>query len=306
MADKMIYMDDSVNPKDFIGSPAGFADQRLVVVPRPVIVEALDRPLTRRMVVTDAGYFPRAAGHGRNRRRGAGGTVVIVCVAGSGWIETGGMRTEVGPAHVVVLPGGTGVPHSYGASEADPWTIWWCHLRGTDVPELLEVAGVKAPGSVVPLASVDRLAASLDEIVSTLENDQGPTGLIESSGAAWRLLTQLATDRRIPAPDEPMERALTYLRSRIEGTVRVPDLAAMLGVSTTRLGRLFRDSTGGGVVAHHLVLKMAHARHLLDTTELSIAEVGRRVGMTDQFYFSRQFSRTHGMSPTSYRAERKG
>ncbi|MET0989447.1 MAG: hypothetical protein ABWY54_02245 [Glaciihabitans sp.] len=28
--------------------------------------------------------------------------------------------------------------------------------------------------------------------------------------------------------------------------------------------------------------------------------------MADQFYFSRQFSRLHNMSPSSYRAHRKG
>jgi AraC family transcriptional regulator of arabinose operon len=28
--------------------------------------------------------------------------------------------------------------------------------------------------------------------------------------------------------------------------------------------------------------------------------------MDDQFYFSRQFRRVHGLSPSAYRAERKG
>jgi AraC-like DNA-binding protein len=51
---------------------------------------------------------------------------------------------------------------------------------------------------------------------------------------------------------------------------------------------------------------MARARHLLDTTDLTIGEIGREVGMNDQFYFSRQFRQTHGESPSAYRARRKG
>ncbi|GAB2575848.1 hypothetical protein GCM10027269_35210 [Kribbella endophytica] len=38
----------------------GFRNQRIVVVPRPLVTEALARPVTRRLVVTVAGYFPTA------------------------------------------------------------------------------------------------------------------------------------------------------------------------------------------------------------------------------------------------------
>ncbi|HEY4153175.1 MAG TPA: hypothetical protein VGM38_07610, partial [Pseudolysinimonas sp.] len=38
----------------------GFRNQRLVVVPRPAVTEALRRPVTRRLMVTDVGYYPDA------------------------------------------------------------------------------------------------------------------------------------------------------------------------------------------------------------------------------------------------------
>ena len=38
----------------------GFADQRLCVVPQPAVQAATQRAVTRRLVVTDAGYFPEA------------------------------------------------------------------------------------------------------------------------------------------------------------------------------------------------------------------------------------------------------
>ena len=41
----------------------GFQNQRLVVVPRPLVRDALSRPITRHLVVTDAGV-----GHGRRPR----------------------------------------------------------------------------------------------------------------------------------------------------------------------------------------------------------------------------------------------
>ncbi|SDZ50801.1 AraC family transcriptional regulator [Herbiconiux ginsengi] len=282
----------------------GFDNQRLCVVPRPLVTEALARPVTRRLVVTDAGYFPHAVAHGRHRLAGAEETIVIVCVAGSGWVDVDGVRTRVGSSTAIVLPGG--IPHSYGASETDPWTIWWCHVRGTDVPELIEAAGIDPTRIALSLRAVDRITAMLDEIVGSLERDQSPARLLATAGMAWRMLTQLAVDRRLPEQGEPLERAMRYLEERVDGTIRVPELAALVGVSSSHLSALFREATGGGVLAHHTALKMARARRLLDTTTLPVAEVGREVGMNDQFYFSRQFRRTHGVSPSAYRAQRKG
>ncbi|WP_309070841.1 AraC family transcriptional regulator [Arthrobacter sp.] len=295
---------DSEEP--MVERATGFDHQRLVVVPRPLIRDALSRPVTRRMVVTDAGFFPRAESHGRRRPSGAPETIVMLCVAGSGWVEVGGVRSQVEKGTAVVLPGNTGTPHAYGALAQNPWTIWWCHVRGTDVPEIIGEAGISEERPLIGLVAVDRLTAILDEIVTDLERDQSPARLIATSGLAWRLLTLLAVDRRSPERGAPLEQAMRFLEERIDGSIRVPDLAALVGVSSSQLSKLFREATGGGVLAHHLALKMARARLLLDTTVLSVAQVGRAIGMDDQFYFSRQFRRVHGLSPTAYRAERKG
>jgi len=282
----------------------GFEHQRLNVVPLPLIETALARPVTRRMIVTDAGYFPHADHHGRQRPAGARETIVIVCVAGTGWVEHDGVRARVGPGGAIVIPGG--VPHSYGASESDPWTIWWCHVRGTDVAELVEAAGIRPGELTLSLRSLDRITAQLDEIVSALERDTTPARLVATAGMAWRLFTLLAVDRVLPEDGTPLERAMRYLQERVDGRVQVAELAALVGVSPSHLAALFRGATGGGILAHHLSLKMARARRLLDTTDLTVAEIARQTGMDDPFYFSRQFRKVHGMSPTAYRNTRKG
>jgi len=284
--------------------PDGFDHQRLSVVPRPLVEAALARPVTRRLLVTDAGYFPRATDHGRRRPGGAQETIIIVCTAGKGWLDAGGTRTRVGSSTAVVIPSAT--PHAYGAEPDDPWTIWWCHVRGADVAELLQAAGVGPGRMTLSLRAVERATALLDEISTSLERDTTPARLLATSGMAWRLLTQLAVDRALAEDGTPLERAIRYLEERVDGRVQVPELAAMVGVSASHLAALFRDATGGGVLAYHLAQKMARARLLLDTTDLPVAEVGRAVGMDDPFYFSRQFRRTHGVSPSGYRAQRKG
>ena len=71
----------------------GFPGQRLHVLPRLLVGEALQRKPTSRMLVTDAGYFPHAAMHGRIRRAGAPEAIVIMCAEGSGWCELAGSGT---------------------------------------------------------------------------------------------------------------------------------------------------------------------------------------------------------------------
>lgn len=304
MADDSGLMNDSLasSQRSAVGRATGFVDQRLCVVPRPIVRDALARPVTRRLVVTDAGYFPDASGHGRHRPRGADESIVILCVAGAGWVETVGGRGDVSPSTAVVIPAGT--PHSYGAADTDPWTIWWCHVSGSDAAELVaEIGSVQLP---VPVRGMDRHTIMIDEIISALEREQSPLTLLATAGIAWRMLTQLAVDGRLPPHDAPVQQAMRYLAERLGSHVPVPELAARFGVSASHLSTLFRIATGGGVLAYHTALKMGLARRLLDMTTLSIAEVGREIGMPDQFHFSRQFRKLHGVSPSVYRAQHKG
>ncbi|HEY3547909.1 MAG TPA: AraC family transcriptional regulator [Propionicimonas sp.] len=282
----------------------GFRNQRLVVVPRPAVAEALDRPVTRRLVVTDAGYYPEARDHLMRRPRGAPETIIIVCVSGNGWVQIGEVVHRVTPRAAVVIP--RSVPHSYGAGDGQPWTIWWCHLRGTDVAELTASMGVSPSKPTVSVRGIERAVALLDEIVSGLERDQSPARLVAAAGAAWKLLTQISVDQVFPAPGDPLQRAMSYLAERLDGAVPVPDLARLVGVSPSHLTALFRKATGGGVLAHHTALRMARARQLLDTSSATIADIAREVGYDDPLYFSRQFRRHHAMSPRDYRMRDSG
>ncbi|WP_281883390.1 AraC family transcriptional regulator [Agromyces rhizosphaerae] len=282
----------------------GFDGQRLSVLPRPLVGAALAAPVTRRMLVTDVGLFPRAAGHARRRPGGASEAIVIACAAGSGWVDTGGVRARVAPGTAVVIP--AGVAHAYGATPGDPWSIRWCHVRGTDVAELVEATGVAPGRATFALRSPERVSDLLDEMALSLARDTTPATLVSVAGLAWRLLTQLAADRLRPEAGSPLQRAMRELEERLDARVPVPELAARVGLSASHLQALFREATGGGVAAHHAALRMARARTLLDTTDLPVGEVGRRVGMADPFYFSRQFRRVHGMSPRAYRGTRKG
>jgi AraC family transcriptional regulator of arabinose operon len=281
----------------------GFRGQRLCVVPHPQVEAALVRPATRRLMVTDAGFFPAARGHLRIRPQGSAESIIMLCTSGSGFVHIAGERHQLTPSTWTAIP--AHAPHEYGANDGDPWTIWWLHVRGTDSAEITRPM-LGAPHQVLRLRSLDRVVALFDELLALLEGRLSPAHLLAASGVAWNLLTRISADTILPAEGSALERAIRYLEARPDGSIRVPDLASMVGVSASHLTALFRESTGGGPAAFHTSLKMAKARGLLDTTSMSIAAVARAAGYDDPLYFSRQFRRIHGASPTEYRARTKG
>ncbi|OBI12389.1 MULTISPECIES: AraC family transcriptional regulator [unclassified Mycobacterium] len=79
------------------------------------------------------------------------------------------------------------------------------------------------------------------------------------------------------------------------------DVAGELGVTPGHLTTVVRRRTGRTVGEWITDRRMAAARGLLAETDLPIREVARRVGMSDPGYFSRLFSRAHGVSPRRWR-----
>jgi AraC family transcriptional regulator, arabinose operon regulatory protein len=286
-----------------VGPPAAFAGQRVSVVPRPQVNVALRQPATRQLTVVDAGYYPLAAGHYRLREKGTRNVIVILCVNGTGTVEIGGTTYQMGPSSYAVLP--AFVPHAYRSSTEKPWTIWWVHLLGAEIGDLTRIL-MHDHKPVVRIRSVDRAVALFDELLALLEKNLSPANILASSGVAWQLLTRLAADSALPNDGSPLERAMQYLENRVDGTIQVGELAALVGVSPSHLSALFRQATGSGPAAYHIATKMARARSLLDTTSLPVAEVAHLSGYADALYFSRHFRRHHGISPSTYRAQAKG
>jgi len=277
----------------------------MLVLPRPRVREALQLPGTAHLVVTDCGYFPEAQSHGRSRPVPIAQAVVIVCAKGSGWCETDAGRFDVGAGQVIILPPGR--PHSYGTDAGDPWTLWWLHVAGRDLPAFLAAAGMTAEAPVRALSDVYRVVALVAEVLQWMERDQTIASLLAASGAAWHLMTLLASDRVTRNPRSgSIDQAAEFLREHIDERVDVAQLAAMVRLSPSHFAALFKKQIGYPVLQYQTQLRMARAREVLDTTELPIAQVAAIAGYADSFYFARQFKRLHGVTPFRYRAQHKG
>ncbi|MEL7976303.1 helix-turn-helix domain-containing protein [Isoptericola sp. F-RaC21] len=303
MSDPAEYMDDSMGSieRQRIRLRDGFPGQRMRVLPSPLVAHAQDRPATAQILVTDVGYFPKAAMHGRARPKGALQDIVMICVAGRGICSTPSGDHQVRAGDALIIPAGT--PHRYEAHPTDPWTIWWMHITGLAVGALLMAAGATARRPVVPLSDTSRVVALMETVLRRMGRDETESSLVAASGAAWHALALIAADPHTAHTRgaNPIEATLEFLQTNFAEHVSVPELARMAGLSQSHFAALFRKATGFGVIEYQTRLCMASARELLDTTDRNIASIAQQVGYSDPLYFSRQFRRIHSLSPSEYR-----
>lgn len=274
----------------------GFSGQRLVVLPRPLVGRLAKLQPFAQLQITDIGYYPKADGHLMRRPTGCPQAVVILCVAGGGWVECAGQRSGLGARQALVIPAGTA--HAYGADADHPWTIWWMHLSGAQAATFIHRPGV------LPAEEATRLVTLWDEALTRLEHDDSQHGLLVAAGTAWHLMTLLMDQS--PRHGDAVQAAVRLMGERLDGHFDVVTLAQAVGLSPSHFAARFRATMGRSVMDHYLRLRMAQARELLDTSTLPIAMVAERTGFSDPFHFSRVFRRIHACSPRKYRQQHKG
>ncbi len=282
----------------------GFAGQRLVVVPRSILGGSAQHPLLKQLLPTDAGYYPKAKGHRCARAAGSQEAIFIYCADGEGWCEIAGRSHPIKKNQLLIIPAGT--PHAYGAGPAHPWTIHWFHAIGTNVPYYLERLGVTREKPVVPLGGNVRLFSLFEEVLEGLEHGFTLTHLIYAAHSLLHLMGLILrhkdefhygeTDVR-----QRIAESVEFMKGHLREPLNVATLAALVNLSRSHYTTLFRRVMGYAPQSYLNHLRMQRAVQLLNTTELSVKQIGDQLGFSDQFYFSRAFKRMHNHSPSEHR-----
>jgi transcriptional regulator GlxA family with amidase domain len=101
--------------------------------------------------------------------------------------------------------------------------------------------------------------------------------------------------------DHRVEKVVHIMRADLSKELSLADLAQSVNLSVWRLSHVFRSEIGISPIQYLKVLRIERARHLLETSFLSIKEITYSVGLKDESHFVRDFKKTHRVSPTSYR-----
>jgi len=283
----------------------GFPGQQSYVIPEGILKVVRQSPFCSDLYLTDIGYYPLASHHFRERKEGIDQHILIYNIEGSGSIGSMGRGLRLPADHFVMIP--AGVPHAYAADKQDPWSIYWIHFAGPK-------AGFLALPGLQPVAvtrsGVSRISERLNifaEIFRTLERGFSIENLEYANLCLPRLIatfTHLAQYRSVneQLTKDPISKAINIMLEHISGKFRLEDLAHAVKLSPSHFSRQFQARTGHSPIRYFIQLKIQRSCQLLDSQDLSVADVARETGFEDQFYFSRQFRKVMNMSPTEYRS----
>jgi AraC-like DNA-binding protein len=123
---------------------------------------------------------------------------------------------------------------------------------------------------------------------------------------AWRL-SRSPSPPPVPVPDDTrLRRALDLAEARLDGAVRLEEIAREVAMSPRSLSRHFVAETGMSWSDAVARLRLVQAVELMAATEAPITEVALAVGYASSSAFNAAFRRFTGQTPTSYRRGFRG
>ncbi|MEM6393676.1 MAG: helix-turn-helix transcriptional regulator [Planctomycetota bacterium] len=191
-------------------------------------------------------------------------------------------------------PAGQPWNHRYIAFEGGPVPVWEARGLLAKTP-----IAVHDPDRLKGLAS--RLDRLLEHVASYSRFDH-----LRAVNELERLLIELAELAQTAA--HVSTGWMDAVLATVQDWQRDPDydiLAESLGMSTTTLRRKFLQATGLSLHAFRIQHRVTTARQMLGETDEPIKSIARKLGYHDVHYFTRQFTRTIGISPGRFRATRQ-
>ena len=297
--------------EDMVKRKDGFSGERALVLPQSIVQEMENDPFSSILHITDIGYYPKAWHHFRERKEPISQYVFIYCIEGAGWYRINGQEYTVNANQYFILPAGT--EHTYGADDANPWTIYWIHFKGKLASHFAKQCA--RPIEIKP-GLHSRISIRIDlfeEIFHTLEMGYSHENLLFACSIFYHYLGTLRylqqyreAGRNEADKNDIVTAAIHFMRENIEKKLTLHEIAEHIGYSASHFSVLFSKRTGYAPLAYFNQLKIQQACQLLDFTDMKVNQVCFKIGIEDNYYFSRLFSKIMGMSPREYKKMKKG
>ncbi|HNX53125.1 MAG TPA: PocR ligand-binding domain-containing protein [Pontiellaceae bacterium] len=194
-----------------------------------------------------------------------------------------GMREAVAPLVVNSELAGfvmIGQFRSKEAADVSPYAVRWKKEQGNDA---LQTAF--ADSTVFPEEKIEILLAMLRQVLELIIRGQ----LIHRNDY------------------DLIEPVIAQIRRQPDKNITLEAAARISGRSPSTVTRMFKKVTGQSFKQYQVQFRLKRAAELLvDRPGRPVAEIAAAAGFEDPFYFSRQFHKHTGLSPSNYRNSKAG
>lgn len=186
------------------------------------------------------------------------------------------------------------------------WSLQWVHFYGENMPAIYEKY-VERGG--LPVFTPEN-GGQYTDIFSRLYNIAGSEDYIKDMKLNAVLNELLAIimeqswhpeNKNIGKKRRELVEVKAFLDGHFTEKITLDSLAASFYIDKFYLSKIFKETYGTTINAYILSKRITQAKRFLRFTDLSIDEIGSRVGMNDANYFSRSFKKLEGISPSEYK-----
>lgn len=236
-------------------------------------------------------------------------------VQGAKQLTLGAQAVDYGPGEYLVTSVDLPVVGRFTqASDDAPALGFGMTLDPVEVAELLLTSGSNrragesrrktAPPALLVGRAEDELIDAIARLLRLLDRpaDLAVLGPMARREILWLLLTgpQGETIRQLGLTDSklvPVSQAVQWIRANPTTPLRVDELAARVGLSTSAFHRTFRAVTGSSPLQFQKQLRLHTARQLLTTGAGSVSQVAVDIGYESATQFNREYRRLFGSPP---------
>jgi AraC-like DNA-binding protein len=287
----------------------GFENEYLFVFPDEFLNRMAGDKLFQPLAVTEIGYFPLARYHFRQRPLGCETAILIYCSTGSGFYSVNGEKPKMLQSRqLIMIPPDT--PHIYGASEENPWSIYWVHFKGSLVDPYYGMLK-----NLIPIFLPDMFGEKLRKMfrqcftmLKTPLQTEEYFYLCQIVGTMIALAPCAGKNSMLHfhSGNSMIEKTIAFMEKHLHDIVSLDELVQVAGCSRSYLNYLFQKVSGNSPLAYFLRAKMQSASRDLYFSTLPVKDIALSYGIEDPYYFSRLFKKVMGMSPLKYRSLVKG
>lgn len=214
--------------------------------------------------------------------------------------DQGGAHTA-GPDEILLI--NCGEPHHYYC--AGDCRFLFFHFSGPNAEDVTDRLIEQNGSPVFRLANAPQIFKAIQEPILRLCYQERISDL-DLSILVYTVLCRIQAARDgvslgAPGHSALVLRAIEFMREHVGRPLSRREIAAALQVSPDYLSHLFADETGCSPIEYHARLRIDHAKLILSTTDIRVAELAELLGYSSPAAFNNAFKARRGLSPQQYR-----